>query len=51
MEKSQVVADVKSRAVCPRCENDKWIIDRATLECGDKPTDAHCSECGYGIYV
>ena len=36
--KTQVVADVKERAVCPACENDKWIIDRRTLEQGDEPT-------------
>jgi len=41
---------VVSRAVCPRCENDKWIIDRRTLEKGDKPTKAYCSECGFCIY-
>lgn len=48
---SQVVADVKDRAVCPRCETDTWVIDRRTLEQGDEPTEAECSECGYTIYT
>lgn len=48
---SKVVADVKLRAVCPRCENDTWIIDRPTLEHRDRTTKASCAKCGYNIYV
>ncbi len=48
---SHVTADVKNRAVCSRCRNDTWILDRHTLEQGDTPTEATCSECGYTIYT
>lgn len=49
-EMTQVAADVKRRAVCPRCEGDRWIIDRQTLDRGDEPTEARCAGCGYGIH-
>lgn len=49
-EMSQVAADVKGRAVCPRCENDTWVIDRQTLENGGEPTEATCPQCGYTIH-
>jgi len=32
---------------CPNCGNDKWYINKETLEKGDEPTQIECIECGF----
>jgi len=32
---------------CPKCDNHLWIIDKSSLEKGDKPTIVECSKCGF----
>ena len=36
---------------CQNCGEDKFHIDKDTLERGDKPTVAQCIKCGYELYV